>query len=86
MSFWDVLAWIALGIIIIWLILKMFGVINTPVWLEYVPIYSAIYILGRAMHKLDAGIDDVKELKRFSKETVNEINNLKINCARNHPK
>ena len=86
MSFWDALAWIALGIIIIWLILKTAGIINSPLWLEYVPIYTAVYIAGWAMHKLDTTVNDMGELKKFAKETVNEINNIKLNCSKNHSK
>ena len=70
MSFWDVLAWIALLIII--------------VWLEYVPIYTAVYIAGWAMHKLDSVADDVKDLKKFKDGTITEINSIKVNCIKNH--
>ena len=84
MSFWDVLAWIALLIIIVWLVLKTAGIINTPLWLEYVPIYTAVYIAGWAMHKLDSVADDVKDLKKFKDGTITEINSIKVNCIKNH--
>ena len=84
MNFWDALAWIALGIIIIWIFLKTIGIINTPLWLEYVPVYTAVYIAGWAMHKLDTVVGDVKGLKKFAHETSREINNIKLNCSKNH--
>ena len=86
MNFWDVLAWIVLGLIVLWLILKMLGIINTAVWLEYAPIFGAVYIAGWQIHKLASVSEDVKDLKRFKNETINEVNNLKMNCVKNHSK
>ncbi len=34
-SFSTVLFYLSMGTVIVWLILKVTGVINTPVWLEY---------------------------------------------------
>ena len=77
LSFWDVLAWIVLFGIVVWLILKTLGIINTPLWIEYAPIYGAVYLAGWQIHKLETVSSDVKELKRFKQETINEITNLK---------
>jgi len=84
LSFWDVIAWIVLGGIALWVLLKVLGVINTPTLIEYAPIFGAVYLAGWAMHKLDTAVDDVKELKRFSKETANQINSIKEKCVKNH--
>jgi len=43
-SFWEISFYISLLLILIWLILKMTGIINTPPLLEYgFPILSALY-------------------------------------------
>jgi len=84
LSFWDILAWIVLAFIIIWLILKVAGIINTPLLIEYAPYFGAVYLAGWAMKKLDTAVEDIKDLKRFNKETVNEINKIKNNCLKNH--
>ncbi|MFH1585357.1 MAG: hypothetical protein ABIB79_01150 [archaeon] len=86
MSFWDILAWIMLFMILIWVILKMLGYINTPVLVEYAPVFAAVYIAGWSMNKLNTAVDDIKELKKFKYATINEINELKINCVKKHPK
>jgi len=83
-NIWDLIAWLVLIGIVVWLILKTFGIINTPLWLEYAPIYGAVYLAGWAMSKLDSVSHDVKELKRFKELTINEINCLKTNCIKNH--
>ena len=42
-SFWQIVFYTSLAILTVWLILKVIGVIQTPVWLEYgVPIASLI--------------------------------------------
>ena len=71
-------------LIILWLILKVSGIIQTPLLIEYAPIFGAVYLAGWAMHKLDTAVDDVKDLKRFSKETANQINNIKEKYIKNH--
>ena len=84
MSVWDIIAWLALLSIVVWVTLKIIGIIKTPLWLEYAPIYSASYVAGWFMHKLYSISEDVRELKKFKDATINEINNIKTNCAKNH--
>ena len=83
-SVWDVLAWIALLSIGVWALLKIAGIINTPLFLEYYPILAASYVFGWQMHKLEIVSRDIKDLKKFRNKTICEINNLKLNCAKNH--
>ena len=64
----DIIAWCVLFGILIWLILKVFGIINTPVLIEYAPYFGAVYIAGWAMHKLDRATEDIKYLNRNIKE------------------
>jgi len=64
--------------------LKVFGIINTPALLEYAPYLGAVYLAGLAMHKLETTTNEVKHLRNFAKETINEINNIKANCIKNH--
>ena len=86
LSFWDILAWIVLALIALWLILKVLGVIKTLDIIEYAPLFGAIYLSGWAMHKLYTVTDDVKDLKKFKDATVKEIYNIKTNCIKNHSK
>ena len=85
-SIWDWLAWVALGSIVVWGILKVTGIINSPLLLEYYPIFAACYAFGWQMNKLETVSKDVKDLKKFRNETVRQINEIKLNCARNHGK
>lgn len=79
---WDVLAWVALASIVVWVTLKIIGVINTPPWLEYGPIYSAAYVAGWMVHKLKTVEQEIHEMKQFKQETIKQIHLVKENCAR----
>jgi hypothetical protein len=83
-SIWDIIAWIVLAGILVWLLLKSFGIINTSIWLEYAPLYGAVYIAGWQIHKLKTVAEEVHELKRFKEATINEIHSIKHNCLRTH--
>ncbi|GEM_PF-4831078 len=83
-SVWDWLAWVALVSIVVWAILKVIGIINTPVLLEYYPIFAACYVFGWQMNKLDGVSRDVKDLKKFRGETIKKIHGIELNCVKNH--
>ena len=91
-SVWDIIAWLFLILLIIWLILKISGIINTPALIEYFPYFGLAYWAGWAIHKLGNVSNDIGQLKNFAKETIKEVNNLKteigkinLKCAYNHP-
>ena len=83
-SVWDVLAWVALASIVVWGILKVTGLINTPLLLEYYPLFAVSYVFGWQMNKLNDVSKEVEGLKNFRNETIKQINEIKLNCARNH--
>ncbi|MBU1136214.1 MAG: hypothetical protein ABIG37_01210 [Nanoarchaeota archaeon] len=55
-----------------------------PTFVGLSPYFGEVYLAGWAMHKLDGVSEDVKELKKFNRAPVGEINNLKSNCIKNH--
>ena len=64
---WDYLFYLSMLILTIWLILKVVGLIKTPVWLEYgVPIGSFILGLVTLFQSINGKFDDVfKEIGRL---------------------
>lgn len=93
-SVWDIIAWLALIGIGIWVLLKVLGVIKTPLFIEYAPIGGAIYIAGWAMHKLDRATydikevthkldlatDDIKDAKNDLKAVESDMVKIRMNC------
>lgn len=83
-GFWDIVAWIVLAGILLWIILKAFSIIQTSIFIEYAPYFGAVYLAGWAMHKLETAVEDIRELKNFKQATIEEINKIKSNCIKNH--
>lgn len=71
-SVWDVAAWVVLFLLAFWLFLKVTGRINTPLWLQYSPLFGVVYLAGWAMHKLDRATRDISDVKK-------EVSNVKSN-------
>jgi hypothetical protein len=82
-SVWDILAWIALASIIIWGILKVTGIINTPLLIEYYPLFAVSYVFGWQMNKLNNVAKEVEGLKSFKNETIKQIHEIK-ECAKKY--
>ena len=75
---WDYLAWFMVGFITVWVILKMFGIINIPVLVEYSPLLGAVYIAGWVVQKLERATEDIKDVKidvSDLKKTTSDLNN-----------
>ena len=60
---WDIIAYIGLGIVLLYFLLKAVGVLHSPASAEVVAIAGAGLFLGRYVQKLDHVHDDVEILK-----------------------
>ena len=83
-NIWDILAWVCIIGIFLWLILKVTGVINTPILLEYAPYFGATYLAGWLVHELKDNSKKLEKLDKFRDATIKEIHGLKLNCINNH--
>jgi len=59
-SFWDLIIWIGIALILGWAFLKSIGVINTSVWVEMIPYYGiglaglgGAYKVGKIMNGIE---------------------------------
>ena len=85
--------YISMGIVVIWIILKSVGIIQTPFWLEYgVPVGSFIAAsltiykdLIDKLHNLDKDVhsvkNDVSNLKIDIKEVKEKVKNIEIKIS-----
>ena len=59
-SFWEIVFYLSLLILFIWVILKSAGTIRTPLWLEFgVPALSTIFIILAFFKEL---MDSIKQI------------------------
>ena len=73
LSFWDWLAYVAIGFLIAYFLLKTLGIIQSPIELDIVAISSASYLLGRYAMKIDF-------ISEKTKEHSKELKEIKTNC------
>jgi len=66
-NFWDVLAWIAFAIMVLYGIGKVTGVLNSPLPVDMAALFSGAYFLGRYAQKIS---HMSKEIDRSAKDIV----------------
>jgi len=62
-SIGEAIAWIGLSILVIWIILKLFGIIQTPLIFEMTPIITLALIVGGFLADMKNVRRDVKDIK-----------------------
>ena len=64
LKFWDVLAWIAFAIVVVYLLFRITGLIHSPFTLDLIAVLSGAYFVGRYAKRLDdtfSYIEDMRE-------------------------
>ena len=74
---WDILSWIAFAIVFLYFLLKILGVLNSPVSIDVITLLSGAYLLGRHVKKIDIVVDDVEYLKKDVGHLKSGFNSLK---------
>lgn len=69
-SIWDILVWVAFAIVVIYLFLKMLGIIKSPVTIDIIALLSGAYFVGRYAKKIDNTFSDIENIK----DDVRELN------------
>lgn len=72
LSFWDWLAYAALGFLIAYFLLKILGIINSPIEFDIAVLISGAYLLGRYAMKIDFISEKTKEHSKELKEIKNK--------------
>ena len=45
-TIWDIIFWLAMIVLIAYIIAKLMGIINTPEWVNLIPLISLVFIIG----------------------------------------
>src|SRR5574341_751189 len=84
----DILFWLGILMLTAWIIGKLTGLIQSPVWIEQFPFIAALITIlsiglkaGRILQKLDHLIDAVEKLNKDVKEHDVDIRELKHKTA-----
>ena len=41
----DILFWLGMAVLITWIIAKLFGIINTPEWINLIPLITLAFLI-----------------------------------------
>lgn len=76
----DVVFWLCLGLLFLWIFLKLIRVIETPLWLELFPLMSIGASLAVASYKIGSffgGLGrDIKDIKKTVVNHTVKIENI----------
>lgn len=62
-NFWDTLAWIAFAYAVIYALLKVTGVLNSPIPIDVAAIASVAYFVGKHVNRVDFMAKEIETLK-----------------------
>lgn len=82
---YDLLFWSSMGVIVVWMILKAIGVINTPMFVQLIPYAGGIFAFGvffQMMREFKNEIksikEDTKELRKTDQSLVSDVSQIKF--------
>jgi len=62
-NIWDILGWVAFAIVVLYILLKVLGIIHSPITVDIVALLSGAYFVGRYAKKIDDTFRDVDDIK-----------------------
>ncbi len=63
-NFWWYLSWIAFAIVFLYFLLKILGIIHSPISIDLIALISAAFFVGRFVKKIDDMFKNVKIIKK----------------------
>ncbi|MEK6878756.1 MAG: hypothetical protein AABY22_04075 [Nanoarchaeota archaeon] len=77
-TIWDIIFWLGMVILIIYIILKLLNVINTPDWVNLLPLITLAFVIcafyQRMMFSLDRIFNNLDYFKKsIAKLTQNDL-------------
>ncbi len=72
-SIGEVIAWIGLVLLIIWIILKLSGLIKTPLIFEIAPIITLCLILGGLLVDIRNTKTEIRDIKSNTSKIANSL-------------
>ena len=78
MKIYDILFWLSLASILLWVILKALGYINTPVLIEQYPIIGAIFGAGIFYQKMNEMERRLGRVERTTNHIDKRVSALEI--------
>ena len=72
---YDVIIWIGMAILVLYIIAKLTGVINSPEWINLMPIITVAFIVGAFYQKAIIFMGQMYKRTDYLKNNIDNINN-----------
>jgi len=72
-TIWDILFWSAMLILISYIIAKLFGLINTPEWVDLIPLITLVFLVGVFYQKVVIFMDVMYNRTNYLKNNLSQI-------------
>ena len=76
-TFWDILIWFGIALILGWAILKSLGILHSPIWTEMIPYFGvgaaaigASYKIGKIMRGIEITNSKVNKLLQIEERFI----------------
>ena len=77
-NIWDILFWLGMIILILYILAKIFGIINTPEWINLIPLITLAFVIGAFYQRVSGFMERMLNRTDYLKKN---INNIKINLT-----
>ncbi len=71
---WDVIIWISLIVLVLYIIGKLTGFINTPEWINLIPVITMIFFAGAFYQKVLAFMERMSIRMNYLKNSLDKTN------------
>jgi hypothetical protein len=71
--------WISIGVIVVWIILKAYSIINTPTFVQFIPYIGAIFAAGSIFQIIRDNKRDLSSIKRRIGKMAVGLTRLEVN-------
>ena len=73
-NIWDVIIWISLIVLVLYIIGKLTGIINTPEWINLIPVITMVFFAGAFYQKVLAFIEKTSIRTNYLKNSLDKTN------------
>lgn len=79
-NFWDILWWISFGIVALYFLLKILGILKSPITIDIVTFGSALYFVGKLAQKIDHNTQKLDQTTQKIDEIAKDVEILRKEC------
>lgn len=74
-TIWDILFWLGMVILILYILAKIFGIINTPEWVSLIPLITLAFVIGAFYQRMMLSLDKISNRTDHLKDNLDIILN-----------